>query len=51
MKMKNRSHRHDINRPRPRHVHICNKYWKCVSMMVLIYIQPAAPKQHLKFNS
>ena len=42
MKMKNRSHRHDINRPRPRHGHRKSKYRKCLSMMILIYI-----KQHL----
>ena len=27
-KMKNRSHRCDINRPRSRHGHKCNKYQK-----------------------
>ena len=29
MKMKNRSHRYDINRPRSRHGHIYSKYKKC----------------------
>ena len=36
MKMKNRPHRNDINRPKP------NKYKKCLNMMLLICI-----KQHL----
>ena len=41
MKMKNRSHRYDVNRPRSRHEH---KYCKCkgLSMMTLICV-----KQHL----
>ena len=26
MKMKNRLHRYDLNRPRPRHGHKCTKY-------------------------
>ena len=40
--MKNRSHRHEINRPRPRHGHRYSKYRKCNSMMILICI-----KQHI----
>ena len=40
MKMKNRSYRHDINRPR--HGHKNSKYRKFLSMMMLICI-----KQHL----
>ena len=32
LKMKNRSHRYDINRPRPRHGHKYNKY-KCGAVM------------------
>ena len=42
MKMKNRSHRYDINRPKSRHRHKYSKYKKCLSMMILICI-----KQHL----
>ena len=41
MKMENRSHRHDINRPRLRHGHKNSKYRKCLSVMMLICI-----KQH-----
>ena len=37
MKMKNRSHRCDINRPRSRHGHKYSKYKKCLSMIVYIY--------------
>ena len=37
-KMKNRSHRYDINRPKPRY----SKYKKCLNMMMLICI-----KQHI----
>ena len=42
MKMKNRSHGYDINRPRSRNQHKYSKYKKCLSMIMLIYI-----KQHL----
>ena len=42
MKMKNRSYRHDINRPRSRHGHKYNKYKKRLSMMMLLCV-----KQHL----
>ena len=42
MKMKNRSQRYDINRPRSTHGHKYIKYKKCLSMMILICI-----KQHL----
>ena len=41
IKMKNRSHRHDINRPSSRRAHKYSKYKKCLTMMMLIYI-----KQH-----
>ena len=34
--MKNRSHRYDINRPRPRHVHVYSKYKMCLSIMMVI---------------
>ena len=37
MKMKNRSHRCDINRPRSRRGHKYSKYKKCLSMIVYIY--------------
>ena len=39
MKMKNRSHRYDINRPRSRHGNKYRKYEKCLSMMMLIRIK------------
>ena len=42
MKMKNRSHRYDINRPRSRHGHKCSKYKSVSVLMMLIYT-----KQHL----
>ena len=42
MKMKNRSHRCDINRRRSRHGHKYNKCKKCLRMMMLI-----CTKQHL----
>ena len=38
-----RSHRYDINTPRPRHGHKYSKYKKCLNLMMLIYI-----KQHLR---
>ena len=39
MKMKNRSHRYETNRPKPRH----SKYKKCLNIMMLILCN----KQHL----
>ena len=42
LKMKNRSHRYDINRVRPRHGHKYTKYKTCISIMIVICI-----KQHL----
>ena len=42
MKMKNGSHRYDINRPRPKHGYKYTKYKMCLSIMVAICI-----KQHL----
>ena len=42
MKMKNRSHRHDINRPRLKRRHWNSKYRKCLRIMMLICI-----KQHI----
>ena len=36
MKMKNRSHRYDINRPRSSHGHKCSKYKKCLTKMRLM---------------
>ena len=38
MKMKNRSHRSDLNRPRPGHGHKYSKYKKVLSMMMLAYM-------------
>ena len=40
--MKNRSHRHDITRPRPRHGHKHTIYKMCLNLMMAICI-----KQHL----
>ena len=42
-KMKNKSHRYDINRPRSRHGHKYSKNKRCLSMITIIYI-----KQHLR---
>ena len=42
MKMTNRSHRYNINRPRSRYGHKYSKCKKCLSMMIVICI-----KQHL----
>ena len=39
MKMKNRSHRYDINKPRSRHEDKYTEYKKCLSMMMLICIK------------
>ena len=39
MKMKMKSSRYDINRPRPRHGHKFSKYKNCLSIMVLICIK------------
>ena len=38
LKMKNRSHRCDINRPRPSHGHKCTKYKICLSIVMVICI-------------
>ena len=43
MEMKNRLHRYDTNRPRPRPEHRHSKYRKCLSMMMLIY--PKQPRR------
>ena len=42
MKIKNRSHRYDINRPNSRYEHKYSNYKKCPSIMMLKCI-----KQHL----
>ena len=42
LKMKNISHRYDINRPRPRHGHKYTKYKMCLTIMMVMCI-----KQHL----
>ena len=41
LKMKNRLHRYEINRPRPKHGYICTRYIMCFSVMMIICI-----KQH-----
>ena len=43
MKMKNRSHRYNINRPRSRHGNKYSKYKKYLSIVMLICI-----KEHLQ---
>ena len=45
IKMKNRSHRYDIIRPRAGHRHKYTKYQICLSIMMLICI-----KQHVAFK-
>ena len=35
MRMKNKSHRCDINRHRPRHEHKYSKYKKCLRIIIL----------------
>ena len=39
MKMKNRSHRYDIKRPRPKPGHIYAKYKMCLSIIIVICIK------------
>ena len=43
MKVKNRSHKYDINRLSSRHGHKFSKYKKCPSMTMLICINPFVP--------
>ena len=49
--MKTRSHRYDINKLRRSHGHKYTKYKTCLSMMILLCIKHATPKQHLKLKS
>ena len=49
MKMKNRSHRCDINRPCSRNKHKYSKYEKYLTMTMLCILSNI--KQHLKLNS
>ena len=53
MKMKKRSHRCDINRPRSRNGHKYSKCKKCLSMMMLTCIAATATTstELLKLNS
>ena len=39
LKMKHRSQRYDINRPRPRHGHKFTTYKMCLSIMLVICIK------------
>ena len=48
MKIKNRSHRFDMNSPRSRHGHKYNKYK--VSQYDDAYMLEGTTKQHLKLN-
>ena len=49
LKMKNRSQRYKVNRPRPRYEQKYTKYELCLSIMMVMYL--AIPKQHLKLSS
>ena len=49
--MKNKSHKIDINRPRPRRGHKYIKYKMSVSITMVICIKQNLSKQHLKLNS
>ena len=39
LKIKNRSHRYGINRPRPRYGHKYTKYKKCLSVMMVMCVK------------
>ena len=39
LKLKNRSYKYDINRPRLRHGHKCTEQKMCLSVMVVIFIK------------
>ena len=45
-KMKNRSHRYDINRPSPRHGHKYTKYKICLGIMQYVSSIHKKVKQH-----
>ena len=49
--MKNKSHKIDINRPRPRRGHKYIKYKMSVRIAMVICIKQHLSKQHLKLNS
>ena len=51
MKMKMRSHRYDINRPRSRHEQKYSKYKKCLIMMMLICIEKYLSDAQLTWRS
>ena len=38
LKMKNRSHRYHIIRPKPRHGHKYTKYKMCLSIIMVLYV-------------
>ena len=38
LKMKNKSHRYDIIRPKPRHGHKYTKYKMCLSIIMVLYV-------------
>ena len=44
IKMKNKSHRYNINRPSSGHGHNYSKYRKCLVMMILICLYAYIPK-------
>ena len=48
LKMKNRYHRYNINRPRPRHGHKCTKCKICLSILMNVCINPHMHKIFLQ---
>ena len=51
MKMKNRLHTYDINRPRPRHGDKYSEYKNCLNMMMLRFIQQQQATYEAQFMS
>ena len=50
IKMKNRSHRYDKNRPRSSHRHRYSQYKKCLTMMILTCINRLMPGDNKKVS-
>ena len=46
--MKNRSHRYNINSPRPRQGHKYTKFKMCLSIMIVIFIKQPVRSIHEK---
>ena len=47
LKIKNRSHRYDISRAKPRHGHKYIKYIVCLSIMMVICIEQGFESRYL----